>query len=131
MAYGETTSAELEQVAADVVDCAFRVHRNLGPGLLESVYVTCLAYELRKRGRVVARQVKVPILYDGQYLDGDLFIDLLVEKCLIVEVKAVEKMHPVFEAQAITYLKLTGHRLCLLINFNVPLIKTGIKRIIR
>jgi GxxExxY protein len=131
MGYGETTSELTEWAAKAVVDAAFRVYKTLGPGLLESVYVSCLAYELKKRGLRVERQVKVPILYDGVRLDADLVLDLLVEGCLIVEVKAVEKMNPVFEAQCITYLKLTGHRLCLLINFNVPLIKDSIRRIIR
>lgn len=103
----------------------------LGPGILESVYETCLAYELSKRGLKVLRQVMVPIVYDGQQLDDGLRLDLMVDDCVVVEVKAVEKMLPLFEAQALTYLKLTGKRLALLINFNVPLIRDGIKRIIR
>jgi GxxExxY protein len=131
MGYGENTSAEMERAAAQIVDAAFKVHRELGPGILESVYETCLAYELTKRGLKVSRQVTVPILYDGQQLDNALRLDLMVEDCIIVEVKAVEKMIPLFEAQALTYLKLTGKRLAFLINFNVPLIKNGIKRIIR
>lgn len=112
------------------MDAALKVHRTLGPGLLESVYETCLAYELTRRGLRVLRQVRVPIVYDGTKLDADLPIDLLVEDCVIVEVKSVEAMNPVFKAQALTYLKLTGHRLCLLINFNVELIKNGINRVI-
>lgn len=131
MRYGENTSVEIERVAREIVDASFKVHQVLGPGILESVYETCLAYELSKRGLKVLRQVMVPIVYDGQQLDDGLRLDLMVEDCVIVEVKAVEKMLPLFEAQALTYLKLTGKRLALLINFNVPLIKDGIKRIIR
>ena len=130
MPFGENTSERVEQVAKAIVDAAYKVHRFLGPGLLESVYQTCLAYELARRGFAVARQMKVPIIYEGVSLDADLRLDLLIDDCMIVEVKAVEKMIPVFEAQSLTYLKLTGKRLCLLINFNVPLIKDGIKRIV-
>jgi GxxExxY protein len=124
------TSPELERIATAIVDCAFQVHKKLGAGLLESVYEVCLAYELTQRGLKVLEQVKVPIIYDGVTLDADLRIDLLVEDQIIVEVKAVEQMHPVFKAQVLTYLKLTGRRLAFLINFNVPLIKNGIQRII-
>lgn len=130
MGYGESTSEEIEKVARVVVDAAFAVHKQLGPGLLESIYEVCLAYEIGKRGLTALRQVKVPVHYDGVILDADLRLDLLVEDCVIVEVKAVEKIIPLFQAQCLTYLKLTGKRLCLLINFNVPLIKDGIKRII-
>ncbi len=131
MRYGENTSVEIERVAREIVDASFKVHQVLGPGILESVYETCLAYELSKRGLKVLRQVMVPIVYDGQQLDDGLRLDLMVEDCVIVEVKAVGKMLPLFEAQALTYLKLTGKRLALLINFNVPIIRDGIKRIIR
>ena len=89
-----------------------------------------IARDAAGRGLKVLRQVAVPVIYDGVQLDADLRLDLLVEDCLIVELKAVEKMLPLFEAQCLTYLKLTGKRLCLLLNFNVPLIKDGIKRII-
>jgi GxxExxY protein len=130
MGYGETTSERIEAVAKVVVDAAFKVHRILGPGLLESVYVTCLAHELKTRGLKVATGVKVPIVYEGATLDADLRLDLLVEDLVIVEAKSVEKMIPVFEAQSLTYLKLLRLRLCLLINFNVVLFKDGIKRII-
>src|SRR5665213_131691 len=126
MGYGETMSEAVENVAREIVDATFKVHRTLGPGLLESVYEACLEYELRRRGLKVLRQLKVPIFYDGVELDADL----RVEGCVIVEIKSVEAMNPVFKAQALTYLKLTGHRLCLLINFNVPLIKDGIKRVV-
>jgi GxxExxY protein len=121
---------ELERIATEVVDSAFKVHSTLGPGLLESVYETCLTHELRKRGLKVQNQVTLPIIYDGVRLEAGLRIDLLVENQLVVEIKAVEAMAPVFEAQLLTYLKLTRNRLGLLVNFNVPRIKEGIKRVI-
>jgi GxxExxY protein len=119
-----------EELAKVVVDAAFKVHSALGPGLLESVYETCLAYELRKRGIGIETQVAFPITYDGHPLETGLRLDILVEKQLLVEVKAVEQMNRVFKAQVLTYLKLTGLRLGLLSNFNVPLIKSGIERVI-
>ena len=127
----EPPSAAVDGVARIVVDAALSVHRALGPGLLESVYETCLAYELTKRGLSVERQVIVPILYDGVEMESGLRLDMLVEHCLVVELKAVEAIQPIHRAQVLTYLKLTGHRLALLINFNVPLIREGISRIIR
>jgi GxxExxY protein len=127
----EKLPAELERVATQIVDAAFKVHTELGPGLLESVYEKCLAHELTKRGLNVERQVRVPIVYDGVVLDEPLRLDLLVEESVIVEVKAVEKMHPVFRCQMLTYLKLSHKRLGFMINFNVPLIKNGIDRVIR
>jgi len=123
-------SAELDVIARNVVDSAFAVHQALGPGLLESVYETCLAHEIRKRQLGVETQVKFPIVYDGLQLETGLRVDLLVAGQLVVEVKAVETMLPVFEAQLLTYLKLTQMRLGLLINFNVPRIKDGIKRLV-
>ena len=121
---------EVNQLSKVVVDDAFTVHSKLGPGLLESVYEVCLAHELEKRGLRLQRQFPVPIVYDGLQLDAELRLDLLVEDCLVIELKAVEELLPVHEAQLLTYLKLTGHRLGLLVNFNVPLIRDGIKRII-
>jgi GxxExxY protein len=129
--FGESTSPEIERVASRIVDAAFRVHSTLGPGLLESVYSICLAHELRKFGLRVDREIKIPIVYDGVRIEAGLRIDLLVESSIIVETKAVERMIPVFQAQLLTYLKLTGYSLGFLINFNVPLIKDGIKRVIR
>jgi GxxExxY protein len=120
---------DIDRIATVVIDAAFKVHKTLGPGLLESVYETCLARELEIRGLAVERQVEVPIVYEGLKLDTGLRLDLLVEKRLIVEVKAVERMNPLFNAQLLTYLKLSHLRLGLLINFNVPVIKDGIKRI--
>ena len=122
---------EVERIATEIVDAAYKVHVELGAGLLESVYKACLAYELRKRGLRVEREVPVPIIYDGVRIDEDLRIDLLVEGSVIVELKSVEKLHPVFEAQLLTYLKLTNLRLGFLINFNVPVIRQGINRVIR
>lgn len=97
---------------------------------MESVYETCLEHEIRKRLLKVDRQVSIPVIYDGERLDAGLRLDLLIEDCVVVEIKAAEKMLPVFEAQLLTYLKLSGRRLGLLINFNVPLIKDGIKRLV-
>jgi GxxExxY protein len=121
---------ELDYLSKQTVDAAIKVHRTLGPGLLESVYETCLAHELRKRGLAVETQVPLPIIYDGIRLEGGLKLDLLVEKQLIVEIKAVEEMNRIFKAQVLTYLKLGKLRLALLINFNVHLLRDGIERII-
>lgn len=122
---------ELDGIAKTVVDAAFKVHSTLGPGLLESVYEACLAHELGKRGLPVSRQVAIPVVYDDIRLDAGFRIDLLVADQLIVEVKASEQRNTLFEAQLLTYLKLTRKRLGLLINFNVPQIKDGIKRLVR
>lgn len=125
----EPIPLKTDAVARQVVDAAFAVHKNLGPGLLENVYEVCLVHELKKRGLAVQQQIALPIYYDDIRLDAGLRLDLLVNQAVIVELKAVEKLLPVHKAQALTYLKLTGHRLALLINFNVPLIKDGIERI--
>jgi GxxExxY protein len=130
MALGETTSPELERIAKQVVDAAYQVYRELGPGLLESVYETCLFHELTQRGLKARRQVAVPIRYRGITLESGLTLDLLVEEQIIIELKAVETLHPVFDAQLITYLRLSGKRLGFLINFNVPVFKEGIRRLI-
>ncbi|MFH1743041.1 MAG: GxxExxY protein [bacterium] len=119
-----------EHAAKVVVDAAYQVHSALGPGLLESVYEVCLCHEIKKRGVPFLNQVTLPVMYDGVRLDAALRLDVLVDDCLIVELKAVEMMIPVYTAQLLTYLKLTGHRLGLLINFNVPVIKDGIRRIV-
>lgn len=130
MKYGENTSVAIEQTATQIVEACYRVHRVIGPGLLESVYQACLEHELSKRGCEVASQTKIPLFYDGTELKLDFRLDLIINNNVIIEVKSVEKMHPIFEAQALTYLKLTGKRLCFLVNFNVSLIKDGIKRIV-
>ena len=121
---------EVEKVGKAVLDAAFKVHTALGPGLLESVYETTMAYEIRKSGLNVATQVGVPILYDGQKLESGFRLDMLVEKCVIVELKSVETMNPVYEAQIMTYLRLSNVRLGFLINFNVKHLKDGIKRFV-
>ena len=120
----------VEKVGKAVLDAAFKVHTALGPGLLESVYETTMAYELRKNGLVVATQVAVPIHYDGAELETAFRLDLLVENCVIVELKAVEKMNPVYEAQLLTYLRLSNIRLGYLINFYIPRLKDGLKRMV-
>ena len=121
---------EVEKVGKAVLDAAFKVHTALGPGLLESVYETTLAYEVRKGGLLVETQVAIPIVYDKIKLESGLRLDMLVEKCVIVELKSVEKMNPVYEAQLMTYLRLSNVRLGFLINFNVPHLKEGIKRMV-
>ena len=123
-------SEKEERVAKEIVDAAYAVHRTLGPGLLEKVYEVCFCHEVSKRGFIYQRQVDIPIVYDGITFDEGLRLDVLVEERIICELKAVEQMNPVWEAQIISHLKLTGKRLGFLINFNVPLIKDGIKRII-
>jgi GxxExxY protein len=124
-------SAEEERIGKIIVDAAIAVHRFLGPGLLESVYEVCFCHELAKRGLALRRQVMVPILYDGITFEEGLRLDVLVEDRVICELKAVAVMNPVYEAQLLSRLKLTGNRLGYLINFTVPLIKNGIKRVIR
>ncbi|HEY5313804.1 MAG TPA: GxxExxY protein [Pirellulales bacterium] len=119
-----------EAVALAVIDAGMTVHRALGPGLLESVYEACLCHELSKRGVPFKRQVLLPVMYDGVRLDAGLRMDIWVEESVVVELKSVERMIPLYEAQLLSYLKLTGNRLGLLLNFNVPLLKDGIKRLV-
>lgn len=126
----EPLPPRVNELAKTAVDAVYRVHSGLGPGLLESVYEVCLAHELRKRGLVVEQQVAIPIVYDDIRLESGLRLDLLVEQALIIELKSVEALLPIHRAQMLTYLKLTGRRLGLLINFNVPLIRDGIKRVV-
>lgn len=121
---------ETDRIAHEIVDSAFMVHKSLGPGLVESVYQVCLVHELHKRGLPHLQQVHLPILYDNVRLDAALRLDLVVADCVVVELKAVDLLLPVHKAQLLTYLKLSGHRLGLLINFNVPLMKEGIRRIV-
>ena len=121
---------DVEKVGKAVLDSAFKVHTTLGPGLLESVYETTLTYEIRKSGLTVANQLPVPILYDGQKLETGFRLDMLIENCVIVELKSVENMNPVYEAQIMTYLRLSEKRLGFLINFNVKHLKDGIKRFV-
>jgi len=130
MVFGETTNLEIERVATEIVDAAFKIHSKLGAGLLESAYETLMVYELSKRGLRVEQEVAVPVVYEQVRLDAGYRLDLLVNGLVIVELKAVERPHPIHEAQLLTYLKLTGHRLGILINFNTKLMNYGIKRVV-
>ena len=121
---------DIEEVARQIVDSSIKVHRALGPGLLESAYQACLAHELRKRGLQVECEVSLPVVYDSVQVDAGYRIDMLIEGCVIVENKAVEKLLPVHQAQLLTYLKLHDCRLGFLLNWNVPLMKQGIKRMV-
>ena len=116
-------------VSKIVVDCIFKVHTSLGPGLLESTYEACLIHEIKKRNLHIENQKLLPVLYDGLKIDAGYRLDIIVENELIIELKSVEKMIPLYQAQLMTYLKLADVRTGLLVNFNVPLIKDGIKRI--
>ena len=120
-----------EDIGAAIVDAAFTVHKTLGPGLLERIYETCFCHELVKRGLTADRQVAVPVMYDGLVLEDGYRLDVLVDNLVICELKAAEGMNTVWDAQLLTYLKLTKKRLGYVINFNVPIIKHGIKRFIR
>ena len=130
MKYFASLPSEVEQVATAVVDATYKIHRALGPGLIESVYEKCLTHELNKRHYSVQTQLDLPISYDDIVIESGLRPDMLIANMLIVEVKAVERMHPVYQAQLLTYLKLMKMRLGLLINFNVPVMTQGIKRVI-
>lgn len=121
---------ELNTLTGNIIDCCFAVHKIMGPGLLESIYVCCLIKEFELRGIKYRKEVLIPLLYKGFELIKDFKLDLLVEEAVILEIKSVEQMHPVFEAQIISYLKLTDKKVGFLINFNVPLVKDGIKRFV-
>ena len=112
----------------EIIGAAIEVHRTLGPGLLEPVYEKCLVHELKTRGIDCQRQVAVPIKYKGIELDSELKVDMIVEDCVLVELKTVDQLMPVHEAQLLTYLRLTGKRVGLLINFNVNILKNGVVR---
>jgi len=121
---------DIEVIAKDIVDAAFKVHKEFGPGLLESAYQACHAYELQKRGHIAPAELKLPILYDGQEFDQGYRIDELVDDLIIVENKAVDEVHPIHMAQLLTYMKLRNVKLGFLINWNVKLIKNGIQRVV-
>jgi GxxExxY protein len=121
---------ELNDLSGIAIDSGIKVHTHLGPGLLESAYETCLAFELRARGLHVETQVAQPILYGGVSLDACYRLDLLVEDALIIELKTVDKLLPVHDAQLLSYLRLSGRHLGLLLNFRVPRLKDGIRRIV-
>jgi len=121
---------DVEAIATAVVDSAFKVHSALGPGLLESVYEACLAHVLHRRGISFEKQVSLPVHYEGLNLETGLRLDLVVAGQIVIECKAVESLLPIHQAQLLTYLKLSGHRLGFLINFNVPTLKEGLKRVV-
>ena len=129
MNHGTPSNFE-EEIGKAVVHAAFSIHKALGPGLLERVYEVCMEHELKKAGFEVKRQVNIPICYDGIWFDEGLRLDLLINDFVIVELKAVNVVNPVWEAQIISHLKLSRLSLGYLINFNVPLIKNGIKRFV-
>jgi GxxExxY protein len=118
------------EIARNILDAAFRIHRELGPGLLESVYEVVLARDLSRKGFNVVRQQSVPILFEELNIDEGFRADLVVNRLVILELKSVEKLHPVHAKQLLTYLKLMGLKLGLLINFNEALLKDGIKRVV-
>jgi GxxExxY protein len=119
---------DIEEIATIIVDAAIQVHRALGPGLLESAYQHCLAHELRKRGLHVETEVAQPVVYDGERIDVGYRLDMLVENSIIIENKTVDEIAPIHEAQLLTYLKLWQGRLGFLLNWNVELMKHGIRR---
>jgi len=121
---------DINAVSGIVVDASMRVHSRLGPGLLESTYEACLAFELRRRGLQVLTQLALPVTYDELEIELGYRIDMLVEGCVIVELKALAKIHPVHRAQLLSYLRLSGRKVGLLINFNVPHLKDGITRVV-
>ena len=127
--YSGLTERE-EFLGREIVDAAYKVHKQLGPGLLEKIYEACFCYELDKKGIPNKRQVDLPIYYDGEIFDEGLRLDVFVDELVICELKARELINPLWPAQLISHLKLTKRRLGFLINFNVPLIKNGIKRFI-
>ena len=121
---------ELDAVSSSIIGAAIEVHRALGPGLLEAAYESCLAFELAERGHFVERQKAVPVEYKSVRVEAGFRIDLLVDEKIIVELKAVESILPVHRAQLMTYLKLTGLRVGLLMNFNVNILKQGLHRVV-
>jgi GxxExxY protein len=123
-------SRDINAISGEIIDAAMKVHSVLGPGLLESTYLACLAHELRSRSLVVAMQVPLPILYDGVCIRLGYRIDLLVENAVVVELKVATKLHPIHAAQLLSYLRLSNKKLGLLINFHVLHLKNGIKRLV-
>lgn len=119
---------ELNQITEAIIGCAIEVHRNLGPGLLESAYEECLAYELQNMGLKIERQVPVPVIYKEVKLECGYRIDILVENTIVIELKSIDALAPIHEAQILTYMKFANKPLGLLMNFNVTLLKNGIKR---
>jgi GxxExxY protein len=121
---------ELNEISGQIIACALKVHTAIGPGVLESVYQTCLQHELRTAGFAVQAQVALPVIYDSLHLDSGYRLDLLVENTVIVELKCVEALLPIHKAQLLTYLRLANKPLGLLLNFNVVHLREGIKRVL-
>ena len=121
---------EINEITGQVLDAAIKVHQTLGPGLLESAYEVCLIYELRKRGLNVAAQVPLPIIYEEVRLEAGYRLDLVVQDAVVVEIKSVEAILPIHKAQLLSYLKLSGYKVGLLVNFNVELLKQGVTRLV-
>jgi len=130
MTIGADEKDRANALSRQIIAAAIEVHRNLGPGLIESVYETCLCYELSLRGVAFDRQVPMPVEYKGLMLDAGYRLDILVDGLVIVELKVAERIEPIHEAQLLTYLKLTHLWLGLLINFNVPVLKNGLRRLV-
>jgi GxxExxY protein len=120
----------VNRITGAIITSAMKVHSLMGPGLLESAYEACLAHELRKHGFVVAQQIALPVIYDGERLELGYRIDLMVENLVVVEIKCVECINPVHEAQLLSYIRLSGRHVGLLINFHVAHLRDGIKRIV-
>ncbi|SOE20833.1 GxxExxY protein [Spirosomataceae bacterium TFI 002] len=127
----EKLDLRTENIAREIVDSAIRVHKQMGPGLLESIYETCMTHELKSKGFVVERQKQISLKYGNIVLEEYLRLDMLIEGKIIIEIKSAEKSHAVWKAQLLSYLKLTDNRLGFLLNFNVPLMKHGIRRFIK
>jgi len=120
----------LNQITDRIIGASIDVHRVLGPGLLESAYEACLAYELAERGLKVEQQKPLPIIHKKVKLDGGYRLDLVVQQAVVVEIKAVDRLSPIHEAQLLSYLRLSGYKVGLLINFNVTVLKSGLRRIV-
>ncbi len=123
-------SEEEDRIGREIVNAAFKIHKELGPGLLEKVYEVCFCHILKQKGFEIKRQLDIPIVFEGMIFEEGLRLDVMVNDLVIVELKALENVNPVWEAQLLSHLKLTNKRLGYLINFNVPLIKYGIKRMV-
>ena len=121
---------EINEITRKIIGCSIEVHRNLGPGLLESAYEECLAFELSNTGLNIKRQQPVPVVYKDIKLDCGYRIDILVEKCVVIELKVVDEFNPVHQAQILTYMKFSDMKVGLLINFNVTVLKNGIRRFV-
>jgi len=121
---------EINEITQKIIGCAIEVHKNLGPGLLESAYEECLAFDLTKAGLSIKRQQPVPVVYRDIKLDCGYRIDILVEKCVVIELKVVDEFNPVHQAQILTYMKFSDMKVGLLINFNITVLKNGIRRFV-